>query len=110
MLSSKSKSKSITKSVQRRRSLIKKYLQCRDTKCTPEWIMDKELKKLSKTYKKKCGILPKNLNAVSDKEMRKHAKCTSKIYSASRYNEMSKEQTKCVNNNCKRFQGWIPVD
>lgn len=64
------KSKKLTRAVRRLRARIKKYEQCRDTKCTPEWIMDKELKNYSKTVKSKCGILPKNLNAVSDKQMR----------------------------------------
>jgi len=96
----KKKSKKLTRIQLLRRARIKKYEQCRDTKCTPEWIMDKELKNYSKTVKSKCGRLPKNINAVSDKEMRAHAKCTSKLYAVSRYNDLSKEQMQCVKKNC----------
>jgi len=86
------------------RARITEYEQCRDAKCTPEWIMDKELKNYSKSVKSKCGRLPKNLNTISDRQMRAHAKCTSKLYDASRYHQMAKKQTRCVKKNCNHMQ------
>ena len=90
------------------RARLIKYQQCRDAKCTPEWIMNKELKKYSKSLKRKCGILPKNLNTISDKEMHAHAKCTSKLYNVSRYHQMDKKQTRCVKKNCNHMQLFYP--
>jgi hypothetical protein len=91
------------------RARITEYEQCRDAKCTPEWIMDKELKNYSKSLKSKCGILPKNLNAISDTEMCAHAKCTSKLYDVSRYHQMAKKQTRCVKKNCNHMQLFYPI-
>lgn len=91
------------------RARITEYEKCRDTKCTPEWIMDKELKKYSKLVKSNCGRLPKNLNTISDRQMRAHAKCTSKLYNASRYHEMDKKQTRCVKHNCNHMQLFDPI-
>lgn len=102
-----------TRKLMRRTHLLRarliEYAQCRDAKCTPEWIMDKELKKFSKSVKNKCGRLPKNLNTISDKEIRAHAKCTSKLYDVSRYHRMAKKQTQCVKKNCNHMQLFYPV-
>jgi hypothetical protein len=96
------------KAVRLLRARLIKYEQCRDAKCTPEWVMDKELTNYSKSVKSKCGIL-KNLKNISDKEMRAHAKCTSKLYDASRYHQMAKKQTRCVKKNCNHMRLFYPV-
>ena len=98
------KSRKLTRAVKLLRARLTKYEQCRDAKCTPEWIMDKELKNYSKLVKNKCGRLPKNLNTISDKEMGAHAKCTSKLYGVSRYHRKSKRQHECVKRNCNYMQ------
>lgn len=97
------------KAVRLLRARLIKYEQCRDVKCTPEWVIDKELTNYSKSVKGKCGRLPKNLNTISDKEMRAHAKCTSKLYDASRYHQMAKKQTQCVKKNCNHMRLFYPV-
>ena len=99
----------IPEAVKLLRARLIKYQQCRDAKCTPEWIMNKELKNYSKSLKRKCGILPKNLNTISDKEMHAHAKCTSNLYNVSRYHQMDKKQTRCVKKNCNHMQLFYPV-
>jgi hypothetical protein len=101
-------SRKLTRSVKLLRARLKKYEQCRDAKCTPELIMDKELKKYSKLVKNKCGRLPKNLNTISDKEMRAHTKCTSKLYGVSRYHRLWKKQFECVKKNCNYMQIFYP--
>lgn len=110
-VSSSTKSRKLTRSVKLWRAKLRKYNKCRDTKCTPEWIIDKELKNYAKTVKNKCGRLPRNLNelkAVSDENMRAHAKCTSKVYGVSRYHRLWKKQFECVKKNCNYMQLFHP--
>ena len=105
----RTKTRKLTQAAKLLRARITEYEQCRDAKCTPEWIMNKELKNYSKSVKIKCGRLPKNLNEISDKKMRAHAKCTSKLYDVSHYHQMAKKQTRCVKKNCNHMQLFYPV-
>lgn len=91
------------------RTRLIKYEQCRDAKCTPGWIMDKELKKYGISVKRKCGskyarMTLKRLNNVSDAEWQVHNKCTDKHYNVSRYSKMWKKQFQCVKKNCNHMK------
>ena len=91
------------------RARLIKYAQCRDAKCTPERIMDKELKKYSRSLKRKCGskyarMTLKKLKNVSAAEWRVHNKCTDKHYNESRYGKMWKKQFQCVKKNCNHMK------
>jgi hypothetical protein len=91
------------------RARLIKYEQCRDAKCTPGWIMDKELKKYGTSLKRKCGskyarMTLKRLKNVTAAEWRVHNKCTSKHYNESRYNKLAEKQTRCVRKNCNHMK------
>jgi hypothetical protein len=80
------------------------YMQCRDTKCTPERIMNKERAAYMQTLKRKCS-LAKN---PSKQEVQAYSACASNHYNGSRLKPMDDKQAKCSKKNCDhliRFGG-----
>ena len=55
----KKKGAPIPEAVKLLRARLIKYQQCRDAKCTPEWIMNKELKNYSKSRNASVVYYPK---------------------------------------------------
>ena len=80
------------------------YMQCRDTKCTPERIMNKERATYMQTLKRKCS-LAKN---PSKQEVQAYSACALNHYNGSRLKPMDDKQAKCSKKNCDhliRFGG-----
>jgi len=71
-------------------------MQCRDTKCTPERIMNKERAVYMQTLKRKCS-LAKN---PSKQEVQAYSACAEKHYNGSRLKPMDNKQAKCSKKNC----------
>lgn len=95
------------------RERVLNYEKCRESKCIPSKLMEKELKNYSKSVKRKCGnkysrMTLKQLKNVSAQEWKVHNKCTSKYYNRSRYHEMDKKQTRCLKKNCNYMQLFYP--
>jgi hypothetical protein len=79
-------------------------MQCRDTKCTPNKVMEKERATYMQTLKRKCS-LAKN---PSKQEVQTYSACALNHYNGSRLKPMDDKQTKCSKNNCDhliRFGG-----
>ena len=72
------------------------YMQCRDTKCTPERIMNKERATYMQTLKRKCS-LAKN---PSKQEVHAYSACAANHYNGSRLKPMDDKQAKCSKKNC----------
>lgn len=72
------------------------YMQCRDTKCTPERIMNKERAVYMQTLKRKCS-LAKN---PSKQDVQTYSACAEKHYNGSRLKPMDDNQAKCSKKNC----------
>ena len=72
------------------------YMQCRDTKCTPERIMNKERTNYMQTLKRKCS-LAKN---PSKQEVQTYSACAANHYNGSRLKPMDDMQSKCSKKNC----------
>ena len=80
------------------------YMQCRDTKCTPNKVMEKERATYMQTLKRKCS-LAKN---PSKQEVQAYSACALNHYNGSRLKPMDDKQTKCSKKNCDhliRFGG-----
>ena len=80
------------------------YMQCRDTKCTPNKVMEKERMIYMQTLKRKCS-LTKN---PSKQEVQAYSACALNHYNGSRLKPMDDKQTKCSKKNCDhliRFGG-----
>ena len=71
-------------------------MQCRDTKCTPERIMNKERAVYMQTLKRKCS-LAKN---PSKQEVQAYSACAANHYNGSRLKPMDDKQAKCSKKNC----------
>ena len=70
------------------------YMQCRDTKCTPNKVMEKERAVYMQTLKRKCS--------------QTYSACTANHYNGSRLKPMDDKQAKCSKKNCDhliRFGG-----
>ena len=79
-------------------------MQCRDTKCTPNKVMEKERATYMQTLKRKCS-LAKN---PSKQEVQTYSACALNHYNGSRLKPMDDKQTKCSKKNCDhliRFGG-----
>lgn len=72
------------------------YMQCRDTKCTPERVMEKERATYMQTLKRKCS-LAKN---PSKQAIQAYSACAANHYNGSRLKPMDDKQTKCSKKNC----------
>ena len=71
-------------------------MQCRDTKCTPERIMNKERAVYMQTLKRKCS-LAKN---PSNQAIQAHSACAANHYNGSRLKPMDDKQANCSKKNC----------
>ena len=71
-------------------------MQCRDTKCTPERIMNKERAKYMQTLNRKCS-LAKN---PSKQDVQAYSACAANHYNGSRLKPMDDKQIKCLKRNC----------
>uniref|UniRef100_A0A6C0I5C2 Uncharacterized protein n=1 Tax=viral metagenome TaxID=1070528 RepID=A0A6C0I5C2_9ZZZZ len=83
------------------------YMQCRDTKCTPERIMNKERAVYMQTLKRKCSLAAIK-NNPSNQAIQAHSACATKHYNGSRLKPMDDKQAKCSKKNCDhliRFGG-----
>ena len=80
------------------------YMQCRDTKCTPNKVMEKERATYMQTLKRKCS-LAKN---PSKQDVQTYSACAANHYNGSRLKPMDDKQAKCSKKNCDhlfRFGG-----
>ena len=83
------------------------YMQCRDTKCTPERIMNKERATYMQTLKRKCSLAAVK-NYPSKQAIQTYSACTANHYNGSRLKPMDDKQAKCSKKNCDhlfRFGG-----
>jgi len=81
------------------------YMQCRENKCTPERIMNKERAVYMQTLKRKCSLAAKN---PSKQAIQAYSACAEKHYNGSRLKPMDDNQAKCSKKNCDhliRFGG-----
>ena len=82
-------------------------MQCRDTKCTPERIMNKERAVYMQTLKRKCSLEAVK-NYPSKQAIQAHSACAANHYNGSRLKPMDDKQAKCSKKNCDhliRFGG-----
>ena len=82
-------------------------MQCRDTKCTPERIMNKERTNYMQTLKRKCSLAAIK-NYPSNQAIQAHSACATKHYNGSRLKPMDDMQAKFSKKNCDhliRFGG-----
>lgn len=80
------------------------YMKCRDVKCTPERVIEKERALYMKILKRKC-VLAKN---PSKQDIKAYSACSANHYNRSRLKLMDDKQTKCLKKNCDhliRFGG-----
>ena len=73
------------------------YMQCRENKCTPERIMNKERTVYMQTLKRKCSLAAKN---PSKQAIQAYSACAEKHYNGSRLKPMDNKQAKCSKKNC----------
>ena len=71
-------------------------MQCRDTKCTPERIMNKERAVYMQTLKRKCLLA----NNPSKQDVQAYSACAANHYNGSRLKPMDDKQIKCLKRNC----------
>lgn len=79
-------------------------MQCRETKCTPNKVMEKERANYMQTLKRKCS-LAKN---PSKQAIQAYSACAANHYTGSRLKPMDDKQAKCSKKNCDhliRFGG-----
>ena len=67
------------------------YVQCLETKCTPNKVMEKEHVNYMQTLKRKCS-LAKN---PSKQAIKAYSVCAANHYNVSRLKPMDDMQTKC---------------
>ena len=72
------------------------YMQCRETKCTPNKVMEKERANYMQTLKRKCS-LAKN---PSNQAIQAYSACAANHYNGSRLKTMDNKQAKCLKKNC----------
>ena len=72
------------------------YMQCRDTKCTPNKVMEKERVTYMQTLKRKCSLV-KN---PSNQAIQAYSACAANHYNGSRLKTMDAKQAKCSKKNC----------
>jgi len=72
------------------------YMQCRDTKCTPNKVMENERANYMQTLKRKCS-LAKN---PSKQDVLAYSACAANQYNGSRLKPMDDKQAKCSKKNC----------
>ena len=80
------------------------YVQCLETKCTPNKVMEKEHVNYMQTLKRKCS-LAKN---PSKQAIQAYSACAANHYTGSRLKPMDDKQIKCLKKNCDhliRFGG-----
>ena len=75
------------------------YMQCRDTKCTPERIMNKERAVYMQTLKRKCSLEAVK-NYPSKQAIQAHSACAANHYNGSRLKPMDDKQANCSKKNC----------
>lgn len=75
------------------------YMQCRDTKCTPERVMEKERANYMQTLKRKCS-LAKNPSIQAIQAIQAYSTCAANHYNGSRLKTMDNKQAKCLKKNC----------
>ena len=71
-------------------------MQCRDTKCTPERIMNKERAVYMQTLKRKCSMA----NKPSNQDVQAYSACALNHYNGSRLKPMDDKLNKCSKKNC----------
>ena len=82
-------------------------MQCRDTKCMPERVMEKERIAYMQTLKRKCSLAAVK-NYPSNQAIQAHSACATNHYNGSRLKPMDDKQNKCLKKNCDhliRFGG-----
>jgi len=72
------------------------YMQCRENKCTPERIMNKERATYMQTLKRKCS----RAKNPSKQDVQAYSACAAKHYNGSRLKPMDDMQAKCSKKNC----------
>jgi hypothetical protein len=79
-------------------------MQCRDTKCAPERVIEKERVTYMQTLKRKCSLA----NKPSKQDVQAYSACALNHYNGSRLKPMDDKQNKCSKKNCDhliRFGG-----
>lgn len=74
----------------------KTYMQCRETKCTPNKVMEKERANYMQTLKRKCSLAKHPCNQA----IQAYSACAANHYTGSRLKPMDDKQTKCLKKKC----------
>jgi len=85
------------------------YMQCLDTKCIPNKVIEKERATYMQTLKRKCSLAAVK-NYPSNQAIQAHSACATNHYNGSRLKTMDDKQNKCSKKNCDhliRFGGNI---